>query len=104
FVVLVHTHSLRLVISFVSSCLRRRPRSTLFPYTTLFRSRPLRVWVERGNIPYSAVIQPCPWPRKNRGTPASTEAVHSTLVLPNSTNTLPSACMVYWRVKRISLN
>src|SRR3989449_8219509 len=27
--------------------IRRPPRSTLFPYTTLFRSRPLVVWVEK---------------------------------------------------------
>src|SRR5438874_6974964 len=28
--------------------IRRPPRSTLFPYTTLFRSRPCRCWSSRG--------------------------------------------------------
>ncbi|MNP33898.1 hypothetical protein D3C76_1271620 [compost metagenome] len=57
-------------------------------------SRALRVWVERGSMPYSAVIQPCPWPFRKRGTPSSMEAVHNTLVSPNSTSTEPSACFV----------
>src|SRR5437773_12328125 len=34
-------HSLRLSIFFFFLMLRRPPRSTLFPYTTLFRSLPL---------------------------------------------------------------
>ncbi len=34
------------------------------------------------------------WPFRKRGTPSSIEAVHSTLVSPNSTSTEPSACFV----------
>ncbi len=65
-------------------------------------SRPPRVWVARGSMPYSAVTQPCPLPRSQRGTPASTLALHSTLVSPNSTSTEPSAWRVKSRVRRIS--
>jgi len=54
----------------------------------------MRLPVERGSMPYSAVIQPLPSPRRNGGTLFSTEAVQITLVSPNSTNTEPSA----WRV------
>ena len=57
-------------------------------------SRAVRVLVARGSMPYSAVTQPEPLPRRKPGTDSSTLAVHSTLVLPNSTSTLPSA----WRV------
>ena len=57
-------------------------------------SRSLRVWVERGSMPYSAVTQPSPLPRLCGGTFSSTEAVHSTRVLPNSISTEPSAWMV----------
>ena len=57
-------------------------------------SRSLRLCVARGSMPYSAVTQPSPLPRLCGGTFSSTEAVHSTLVLPNSTSTEPSACMV----------
>jgi len=67
-------------------------------------SRAERVWVERGNMPYSAVIQPVPLLRRKCGTPFSMVAVHSTLVSPNSTSTEPSAWRVKWRVKRISRN
>ena len=59
-------------------------------------SRSLRVWVARGNMPYSAVTQPCPLPRRKGGTLSSTLAVHSTRVSPKLTSTEPSA----WRVKR----
>ena len=45
-------------------------------------------------MPYSAVTQPLPFPLRKRGTPCSTVALQSTRVLPNSTSTLPSACMV----------
>ena len=58
-------------------------------------SRSLRVCVERGSIPYSAVSQPSPLPRLCGGTFSSTDAVHSTRVSPNETSTEPSA----WRVK-----
>ena len=57
-------------------------------------SRSLRVCVARGSMPYSAVTQPSPLPRLCGGTFSSTEAVHSTLVSPNSISTEPSA----WRV------
>jgi hypothetical protein len=60
----------------------------------LAASRSLRVWVARGSMPYSAVTQPSPLPRLCGGTFSSTEAVHSTLVWPNSISTEPSACMV----------
>ncbi len=57
-------------------------------------SRSMRVLVERGSMPYSAVSQPRPSPRMKRGTPRSTLAVQITLVSPYSTSTEPSA----WRV------
>ena len=60
----------------------------------------VRVCVARGSMPYSAVTQPWPLPRRNGGTPSSTLAVHSTRVSPNSTSTEPSACRVKRRVKR----
>ena len=61
----------------------------------LAASRLPRVWVARGSIPYSAVTQPWPLPRRNGGTFSSTEAVTSTRVSPKLTRQLPSA----WRVK-----
>ena len=54
-------------------------------------SRLLRVWVARGNMPYSAVTQPSPLPFLCGGTRSSTDAVHRTRVCPNSINTEPSA-------------
>jgi len=55
-------------------------------------SRAVRVFVARGNMPYSAVSQPRFCPRRKGGTFSSTLAVHSTLVSPNSTSTnLPRA-------------
>ena len=57
------------------------------------RSRDMRVLVERGSIPYSAVTQPFPGPFRKAGTFSSSEAVQSTLVSPNSTRTEPSG----WR-------
>ena len=57
-------------------------------------SRSPRVCVARGSMPYSAVTQPSPLPRLCGGTFSSTDAVHSTLVSPNSISTEPSA----WRV------
>src|SRR5688572_6250065 len=62
-------------------------------------SRSLRVCVARGSMPYSAVTQPSPLPRRNAGAFASTLAVQSTRVSPNATRTEPSA----WRVKRRSI-
>src|SRR5579859_7118424 len=40
---------------------------------------------------YSAVTQPWPLPRRQRGTSSATLAAHSTRVPPNSTSTEPSA-------------
>src|SRR5260370_13813286 len=37
--------------------IRRPPRSTLFPYTTLFRSRPERVAPSAGGRPCGAVVR-----------------------------------------------
>ena len=57
-------------------------------------SRSVRVLVERGSMPYSAVIQPWPRPFRKPGTFSSTLAVQSTFVSPKATSTDPSA----WRV------
>ena len=64
----------------------------------------MRVWVERGSMPYSAVSQPCPLPFKKAGTLSSMLAVQMTLVSPHSISTEPSACLVYWRVSTILRN
>src|SRR5205814_9537317 len=53
--------------------------------------RSVRVAVERGSIPYSAVTQPLPVLRRKGGTRSSTEAVHSTCVSPNFVRHEPSA-------------
>ncbi len=55
------------------------------------RSRAVRVLVARGNIAYSAVTQPLPWPLKNAGTRSSRETAHNTLVSPTSISAEPSA-------------
>ena len=55
-------------------------------------SRRMRLAVEAGSIPYSAVTQPWPLPRKKGGTLSSMVAVQMTLVLPHSIKTEPSAC------------
>jgi hypothetical protein len=57
------------------------------------RSRFIRVLVERGSMPYSAVTQPLPCPLRKGGTFSSSDAVQITLVSPNSTSTEPSG----WR-------
>src|SRR5690606_17755246 len=49
---------------------------------------------EPGSIEYSAVTQPLPRPRIQRGTSSSTEAVHSTRVRPNDTRHDPRAISV----------
>src|SRR5215208_140936 len=54
-------------------------------------SRSVRVWVERGSMPYSAVTQPFPVLRRNGGTRSSTVAMHSTCVSPNRARHEPSA-------------
>ena len=63
-------------------------------------SRCVRVDVARGNMPYSAVIQPLPCPRRNGGTRSSTDAVQITRVSPTSIRTDPSACTLQWGVSR----
>ena len=69
--------------------------STVRPLCLPFAaSRIIREPVERGSMPYSAVTQPWPLPRKKLGTRPSTLAVQITLVSPNSTKTEPSACLV----------
>src|SRR5260221_1079899 len=60
----------------------------------LAASRSVRVWVERGSMPYSAVTQPLPVLRKKGGTFSSIEAVHSTWVLPNFARQEPSAYLL----------
>ncbi len=67
-------------------------RPDTLPFTD---SRLFRVCVAPGSIAYSAVSQPSPEPLRQRGTPASTLAVHRTRVLPNSTSTDPAG----WEVK-----
>jgi hypothetical protein len=57
----------------------------------LAASRLPRVWVARGSIPYSAVTQPCPFPRRKGGTLSSSEAVTRTRVSPKETRQEPSA-------------
>src|SRR3712207_9046445 len=39
--------SLKILLLFVFLMIRRPPRSTLFPYTTLFRSTPITCWGAR---------------------------------------------------------
>ena len=73
--------------------------STLRPSTFPALSRALRVFVEPGSIPYSAVSQPRPLPTRKSGTFGSTQQVQSTRVLPMLTSTLPGAWRVNWRRK-----
>ena len=62
-------------------------------------SRRMRSGDEPGSIEYSAVTQPLPVPRIQRGTSSSTDAVHSTRVRPKVTSTEPSAMSVKSRSK-----
>ena len=71
------------------------------PILPLTDSRSERVLVARGSMAYSAVTQPRPSPLSQRGTPAVSEAVHSTRVLPNSIRAEPSACLDQPRVMLI---
>src|SRR5206468_9327503 len=48
--------------------IRRPPRSTLFPYTTLFRSRPAGSSGRRGALPAAAVHGTGPAPRDRKST------------------------------------
>ena len=68
----------------------RRSISRLRPLVDA-RRRSMRWSVERGNIPYSAVTQPVPRPRIQRGTSSSTVAVQITCVSPSLTRAEPSA-------------
>ena len=68
------------------------------PMRPLTDSRSLRVRVARGSIEYSAVTQPRPLPLRQRGTPCTTDAAHSTLVSPNSISAEPSAYFCQSRV------
>ena len=54
-------------------------------------SRSMRSADEPGSNEYSAVTQPLPVPRIQRGTSSSTEAVQSTRVRPMATSTEPAA-------------
>ena len=54
-------------------------------------SRSVRLSVERGSMPYSAVTQPRPVLRRNGGTRSCTVAAQSTWVLPKRTRHEPSA-------------
>ena len=54
-------------------------------------SRGVRVAVARGSMEYSAVTHPLSAPRRNHGTLSSTDAAHSTRVLPTSISAEPSA-------------
>ena len=59
-----------------------QPLDLLRPAALLARgaSRSMRSGDEPGSIEYSAVTQPLPLPRIQRGTSSSTDAVHSTVV------------------------
>src|SRR5699024_7853284 len=61
-------------------------------------SRPERSWVAAGSMAYSAVSHPRPVPRRQRGTPSVTLAVHMTRVWPKVTRTEPAGCEVNPRV------
>ena len=59
-----------------------------------FTSRRIRSADAPGSIEYSAVTQPSPLPRIQRGTSSSIDAVHSTRVRPKDTSTEPAAASV----------
>ena len=56
-------------------------------------SRPVRVLVARGSMPYSAVTQPWPEFLSHGGTRSSMVAVMNTLVSPKPAMHDPSACL-----------
>jgi hypothetical protein len=57
--------------------------STVRPFCfPALASRCVRTPVEAGSSEYSAVSQPRPWSRIQRGTPSSSEAVQRTFVFP----------------------
>ena len=57
-------------------------------------SRRIRSGDDPGSIWYSAVTQPLPLPRIQRGTSSSIDAVHRTRVRPNDTSTDPGVMSV----------
>jgi len=65
-------------------------------------SRSVRVWVERGNMPYSAVTQPRPVFLRKGGGLSSTVAQHSTRVSPNAARHEPSAYLAALGSRRTS--
>ena len=81
---------------------RQRPMRRLIscvrpPILPLTDSRSVRSAVARGSIAYSAVTQPRPESRRQRGTPSVNVAVHMTRVLPLQMSTEPSGTSVQWR-------
>ncbi|BCL61538.1 hypothetical protein DGMP_22310 [Desulfomarina profundi] len=56
-----------------------------------FTSRRYRLSVAQGNMPYSAVIHPCPESFKKGGTDSSTDTPHITWVFPIFIKIEPSA-------------
>ena len=61
---------------------------------TLIDSRGIRFELDRGSMPYSAVIHPFPVPLRNGGTDSTIVAVQITLVSPISISTDPSAFLM----------
>src|SRR5690625_760978 len=74
------------------------------PTFPLDDSRIFRVSVARGNMAYSAVIQPFPCPRINGGTRSSILALQITFVSPMVIKTDPSGCLTNSVSIVISLN
>ncbi len=66
-----------------------------------FTSRRMRSGELPGSIEYSAVTQPLPLPRIQRGTSSSIDAVHSTWVPPKVTRHEPDDIVVKSRSKLI---
>src|SRR2546430_7837231 len=62
--------------------IRRPPRSTLFPYTTLFRSRPSTCWRSHHKVTRSGDT-----PTALSGTPAPTALVRALLMMPDRKST-----------------
>src|SRR3982750_4966359 len=50
----------RVLLLFFFLMIRRPPRSTLFPYTTLFRSRPTRHWPAATPTHRRSAVSSCP--------------------------------------------
>src|SRR5262249_62381136 len=65
---------LSVLSSFFSLMIRRPPRSTLFPYTTLFRS-----CSRTSDLPRAPEKLPAPWPQTARRSPSSVEGTAPTV-------------------------